>query len=110
LQGFARSAVSTPLGVVLTGLFIVLVLVALAWVALFSAGVARRRIRLSTDQPMRALWDTIGAAGRPPKDESDNFAAYAIVLIVLAWIVIPLVAWRLFGGSSDVTGSSDLGL
>jgi hypothetical protein len=109
LQGFARSAVSTPVGVVLTGLFIVLVLVALAWVALFSAGVARRRIRLSTDQPMRALWDTIGAAGKPPKDESYNFAAYAIVLIVLAWIVIPLVAWRLFGGSNDVTGSANLG-
>ncbi len=108
LQGFARSAVSTPIGVVLTGLFIVFVLVALAWVALFSAGVARRRIRLSTDQPMRALWDTIGAAGKPPKDESYNFAVYAIILIVLAWIVIPLVAWRVFGGSNDLTGSVNL--
>ena len=108
LQGFARSAVSTPIGVVVTGLFIVFVLVALAWVALFSAGVARRRIRLSTDQPMRALWDTIGAAGKPPKDESYNFAVYAIILIVLAWIVIPLVAWRVFGGSNDVTGSVNL--
>ena len=71
-------------------------------------GVARRRIRLSTDQPMRALWDTIGAAGKPPKDESYNFAVYAIILIVLAWIVIPLVAWRVFGGSNDLTGSVNL--
>ena len=108
LQGFARSAVSTPLGVVLTGLVIVLVLVALAWVALFSAGVARRRIRLSTDQPMRALWDTVGAAGNPPKDESYNFAAYAIALTVLAWIVIPLAAWLFFRGATDVTGTSNL--
>ena len=34
----------------------------LAWVALYAASVARRRIRLSTDQPMRALWD----ASAPP--------------------------------------------
>jgi hypothetical protein len=109
LQGFARSAVSTRVGVIVTGLFIVGVLVALAWIALFSAGVARRRIRLSTDQPMRALWDTIGAAGNPPKDESYNFAVYAIVLIVLAWIVIPLAAWLIFRGASDVTGHAVLG-
>ncbi len=108
LQGFARSAVSTPAGVVLTGLAIVLVLVALAWIALFAAGVARRRIRLSTDQPMRALWDTIGAAGNPPKDESYNFAAYAIALSVLAWIVIPLVVWLLFRGTTDVSGTANL--
>jgi hypothetical protein len=108
LQGFARSAVSTPLGVVATGLFIVLVLVALAWIALFAAGVARRRIRLSTDQSMQVLWDTIGAAGRPPKDESYNFAVYAIILIVLAWIVIPLVVWLVFRGSTDVSGTANL--
>jgi hypothetical protein len=108
LQGFARSAVSTPAGVALTGLAIVLVLVALAWIALFAAGVARRRIRLSTDQPMRALWDTIGAAGNPPKDESYNFAAYAIALSVLAWIVIPLVVWLLFRGSTDVSGTANI--
>jgi hypothetical protein len=108
VQGFARSAVSTRIGVLLTGLVIVLVLVFLAWTALFSAGVARRRIRLSTDQPMRALWDTIGAAGKPPKDESYNFAVYAIILIVLAWIVIPLVAWLVFRGSSDVSGTANL--
>ena len=65
-------------------------LVALAWIARFAAGVARRRIRLSTDQPMGTVWDTIGAAGSPPKDGSYNFAAYAIALTVRAWIVIPL--------------------
>jgi hypothetical protein len=65
------------------------VLASLAWIALDAAGVARRRIRLSTDQPMRALWDAVGAAGDPPRDESYNFAIYAIVLLIVAAVVVP---------------------
>ncbi len=65
----------------------------LAWASLYSAGVARRRIRLSTDQPMKALWETVGAAGNPPKDGSYDFAVYAIVLLVLAWVLVPLGIW-----------------
>jgi hypothetical protein len=42
---------------------------------------------------MKALWETIGAAGKPPRDESYNFAGYAIILLVLAWIVVPLAIW-----------------
>lgn len=93
LQSLARTAMDSTLGISLLGFIAVFVLGALSWVALYSAGVARRRIRLSTDQPMRALWETIGAAGKPPRDESYNFAVYAIVLLVLAWIVIPLAIW-----------------
>jgi hypothetical protein len=69
---------------------IVGVLACLAWVALFSAAVARRRINLSTDQPVNALWATIGAAGKPPRDESFNFALYAIALLILASIIVPI--------------------
>jgi hypothetical protein len=65
----------------------------LAWASLYSAGVARRRIRLSTDQPMKALWETVGAAGNPPKDGSYDFAVYAIILLVLAWVLVPLGIW-----------------
>ena len=93
LQSLTRSAMDSTLGVSVLGFIAVFVLGALSWVALYSAGVARRRIRLSTDQPMKALWETIGAAGRPPRDESYNFAVYAIILLVLAWIVIPLAIW-----------------
>jgi hypothetical protein len=93
LQSLTRSAMDSTLGVSILGFIAVFVLGALSWVALYSAGVARRRIRLSTDQPMKALWETIGAAGRPPRDESYNFAVYAIILLVLAWIVIPLAIW-----------------
>ncbi len=65
----------------------------LAWAAMYSAGVARRRIRLSTDQPMKALWETIGACGNPPKDGSYDFVVYAIILLVLAWVLVPLTIW-----------------
>ena len=55
---------------------------------------ARRRIRLCTDQPMTALWETIGACGNPPKDGSYDFAVYAIILLVLTFAVVPIAIWR----------------
>ncbi|MEY4361662.1 MAG: hypothetical protein RL391_968, partial [Actinomycetota bacterium] len=84
LQSVTRAALDSTAGVIILGVVLFAVLAALSWVALYSAGVARRRIKLSTDQPMRALWETIGTAGKPPRDESYNFAAYAIILLVLA--------------------------
>jgi hypothetical protein len=51
---------------------------------------AHRRIQIATRQPMLALWQTIGSAGDPPKDDALTFAAVAIVLVVLGWILLPL--------------------
>ena len=34
-------------------------------------------------------------SGNPPKDDSYIFAVYAIVLLVLAWILIPAALWLL---------------
>ena len=65
----------------------------LAWAALYSAGVARHRIKLCTDQPVKALWETVGACGHPPKDGSYDFAVYAIILLALAWVLVPLAIW-----------------
>lgn len=93
LQSVARAALDSRAGVIVLSIVVMGVLAALSWVALYSAGVARRRIRLSTDQPVKALWETIGVAGKPPRDESFNFAAYAIALLLLSWIVIPLAVW-----------------
>lgn len=74
------------LGIVLGGL-----LLGLSWIALYAASVARRRIRLSTDQPVRVLYDVIGAAGHPPRDQSYLFALVAIVLLVLAALAVPII-------------------
>ncbi len=90
------AAISNTIGRVVGAAVLGVLFAGLGWCALYSASVARRRIRLSTDQAMRALWETIGAAGNPPKDESYNFAVYAIVLLVLAWIAIPLSVWLVF--------------
>jgi hypothetical protein len=45
---------------------------------------------------MKALFETIGACGNPPRDESFNFAIYAIIFLVLAWVAIPLAVWLIF--------------
>jgi hypothetical protein len=96
IQNVLRNAIKSGPATVIFGAVLVVVLAAIAWAALYGAAVSRRRIRLCTDQPMKALWETIGAAGNPPRDASYNFALYAIVLTFLAWIVIPLVVWFAF--------------
>ena len=93
LRAFVDWAISGIVGVVVFAIVLAVVFAGLAWAALYAAGVARRRIRLSTDQPIKALFETIGACGNPPKDDSYNFAAYAIVLLVLAWVLIPAALW-----------------
>ena len=93
LQRVVRWAFGGRLGILIFAAVFGVVFFGLAWAALYSAGVARRRIRLSTDQPLRALWETIGACGNPPKDSSYDFAVYAIVLLVLAWVLVPLAIW-----------------
>jgi hypothetical protein len=60
------------------------------WCILQAAAIARRRTRIALDQPLRALWETIGAAGHPPHDQSRQFAIYAVILLVVAWIVVPV--------------------
>lgn len=93
ISGMSRlmlSLLENQVAVIAVATGIVAVLACLAWVALYSAAVARRRISLSLDQPLDALWDTIGAAGDPPRDQSYNFALYAIALLILASILVPI--------------------
>ena len=61
---------------VLIGLLVALyvVLFALGWCLFRGAAVARTRIKLALDEPLRILWDTVGAAGNPPKDEAMDYA------------------------------------
>lgn len=89
-----RNALESKILSVLFGLIVVMIFVGAAWSAIYGAAVARRRIRLALDAPIRALYETIGACGDPPKDQSTNFAIYAIVLFLLAWIVIPALVYQ----------------
>ena len=67
-----------------------LVLAALSWMILRGAAVAHHRIRITTEAPVRALWETVGRAGKPPEDDAQTFAVYAIILTVVGWLVLPI--------------------
>jgi hypothetical protein len=93
LKWLVEQAITGIVGVMLFSAVFAIVFAGLAWASLYAAGVARRRIRLSTEQPIKALYETIGACGNPPKDDSYNFAIYAIVLLAMAWVLIPVALW-----------------
>lgn len=88
-----QGALQEPVLVVVIAVAAVVVLGTLSWVALYAAAVARHRIRLSTDVAMADLFDAIGAAGEPPRDQSYNFAIFAIALLVVAIVVVPVGVW-----------------
>jgi hypothetical protein len=70
-------------------LLLLLLLLGGAWCVLRAGAVARKRIRLTTDRPMKALYETIGACGKPPKDQALQFALFGLVGMAVAWVVIP---------------------
>jgi len=60
------------------------------WCVLTAAAIARRRTRIALDAPLRALYETIGAAGDPPRDRSRGFVVYAVLLLAVGWFVVPV--------------------
>lgn len=96
--GAALSAASSTLQEA-TGSRIVIVVVALVtaalalaafWCVLTAAAIARRRTRIALDAPLRALYETIGSAGDPPRDKSRAFVVYAVLLLAVGWVVVPV--------------------
>ena len=88
-SAWTQAAATVVIGVVIT---------VAAWAVLRGAAVARRRIRLTVEPPLAALWQTIGRCGDPPRDQARTIASVAIVLTFLPWILVPLglgVAWLL---------------
>jgi hypothetical protein len=96
VQSGVRSALESEILTVLFALIVVLVFLGAAWSAVYGAAVARRRLHLALDEPIRALYETIGACGQPPKDQTTNFAIYAIALFLVAWFVVPAVIYQIF--------------
>jgi len=76
--------------VLLSGFLVMFVLFGLLSSILFAgSAVAHRRCRLIMRQPLAALWEVIGHAGEPPTDNSRLFAALAILLSAVVWVVLP---------------------
>ncbi len=82
-------ALASRLAVVITSLVLVGVILFTAWAILKGAAVARRRIRLTTERPLAALWQTIGRCGKPPEDQARQFAVVALVVMLVGALVIP---------------------
>jgi hypothetical protein len=86
----AKSALHNKILLLIAAVVLAAIALAAFWCILTAAAIARRRTRIALDQPLRALWETIGAAGHPPRDQSRQFATYAAILLALAWIVVPV--------------------
>lgn len=68
-----------------------------AWSVLLAAGIARRRIRLALWGPLRELYEAIGDAGYPPKDQSYAIGVAGLVFFVVAAILVPAAVVVLLG-------------
>jgi hypothetical protein len=96
--GAALSAVSSGAQEITRSTLVLLVFAAVTaafaiaafWCVITAAAIARRRTRIALDAPLRALYATLGAAGDPPRDRSRDFVVYAVLLLALAWVVVPL--------------------
>lgn len=90
VQVALTAALTTLWSKILATVLLGLLIVGLAWIILRGAAVARRRIQLTLDRPINALWETIGRCGEPPMDPSRTFALIAIILALLPWLLIPI--------------------
>lgn len=96
LQRGIASAIESFWGKAVTTVVLGLVVVAVAWIILRAAATAHRRIQLTLEGPIAALWQTIGRCGKPPKDPAQVFALIAVILALIPWVLIPtglLVTW-----------------
>ena len=93
LQGLSLDTWWASTIVALVGVLIVFLI---STVVLRGAAMASRRTRLATRAPLQTLWDVIGSAGMPPRDQSKKFAVVAIVVTTLTWFVIPAVIALVF--------------
>jgi len=86
----ARSALDHTFGKVVISLVLAVIVFGVAWVLLRGAGVARRRIHMTLDTPINALWETIGRCGTPPKDPATIFGLIALILAVVPFLLVPI--------------------
>ncbi len=93
LGGLSGGASVTLAGI---GVLAFVIFAAASWIIVQGASVAHRRTALIMRKPLEALWETIGACGVPPEDDSLAFATIGILLTAVAWFVTPIVVAALF--------------
>lgn len=90
LRGAGDVAGRTRLYTIVAAVVLCVLFLVVAWAILRGAAVARRRIRMTVEKPLAALWETVGRCGAPPKDQARVFALAAIGVTALAGLVIPI--------------------
>jgi hypothetical protein len=88
--GSAIEHAKSKTGLLIAVLLLFILFAGASWAVLRGAAVARNRIKMSLDKPLHALWETIGAAGKPPKDSAKAFALIAIIITGLGFVLIPV--------------------
>ena len=88
--GSAIESAKSKIGLLILLGVLFLILIGVTWAVLRGSAVARNRIRMSLDEPLKALWETIGKAGNPPKDSARQFALIAIILTGVLFILVPV--------------------
>ena len=74
----------------LAALFVSIVTGTASWIVVRGAATARQRISLTTRRPIKALYETVGRCGDPPRDDARIFIIVALVLGILAAVAIPI--------------------
>jgi hypothetical protein len=85
-----QEATRSPVVLLIVAGVTAVVAVAAFWCVITATALARRRTRIALDAPLRALYETLGEAGDPPRDRSRAFVVYAVLLLALAWVVVPV--------------------
>jgi hypothetical protein len=90
LSSAAQEVTSSRVVLAVVAAVTALLAIAAFWCVLTAAAIARRRTRIALDAPLRALYETVGAAGDPPRDRSRDFVVYAVLLLAIGWVVVPV--------------------
>ena len=90
LQRAVSEAFKSTASKVIATIVLFAVFAAISWVVIRGAAIARRRIRLTTREPLEALWQTIGRCGNPPGDQSKTFALVAMIILAVGWLSVPI--------------------
>ena len=51
---------------------------------------------MTLDQPLKNLWEVVGAAGNPPKDQAATFAMISLLIMGVTAIAVPVVVAVVF--------------
>jgi len=92
LSNLFRSGTLNKWLLIILAMVLYLVMIALAYGIIKGSAIARRRIKMSLDQPLRNLWDVVGAACNPPKDQAIQFAMVSLIIMAVTALGIPIVA------------------